>query len=112
MVMSLRRWGRKSPIMFRRLLAWFGLPLAGLALVLTVAVRRLVDDEALRRQLLWAVLLSTLASGAALAVVCFWRSRQWARSLGELTRAFEDIGGNVHVFLAENDLLWPLARTF
>jgi two-component system phosphate regulon sensor histidine kinase PhoR len=98
--------------MFRRLLACFGLPLAGMALALTVAVWRLVEDEVLRRQLLGAVLLTTLACGAALVMVCSWWSRQLARSLRELTRAVEDIGGNARVFLADTDALGLLGRTF
>src|SRR5262249_41411672 len=67
--------------------------------------------EPVRRQLLWTVLLSTLIFAAVVAWVCRWWSLHLARSLGEVTRVVEDIGGNTRVFLAENDLLAPLGRS-
>src|SRR4051794_40604800 len=56
--------------MYRRLLTWFGAPLAALALVLGLAVWRLVEDDRLRGQLLEVVVVAGLGCGAAMALAC------------------------------------------
>src|SRR5258708_21820369 len=77
--------------MFRRLLVCCGLPFVALALVLSLTVWGLVPDDQLRGDLLRVVGLTALACGAGLVVGCVWLSRQLARSVGELTRAVENI---------------------
>jgi two-component system phosphate regulon sensor histidine kinase PhoR len=93
--------------MFRRLLACFGLSLAALALGLCLEVWGLVEDEELRRKLLNAMMVSTLACGAVVFLICI------KRSLRELTRAVENIGvGEARVFLDAKDELCSLGKTF
>jgi two-component system phosphate regulon sensor histidine kinase PhoR len=98
--------------MFRRLLAGFGLPLVAFAALLSVAIWLLVEDIQLRQRLMQVVVLATLVCGAVLAVVCAWWSRRLAGSLRELIGAVENIGGNARVFLAEDDEVTRLGRTF
>jgi two-component system phosphate regulon sensor histidine kinase PhoR len=99
--------------MFRRLLAGFGFLLATLVLALVAAVGSLVEQQPLRLQLIVAVGASALVFAAATVLLCSWWNRQLKRSLRELTRGVEIIGaGNARVFLAANDELGLLGKTF
>jgi two-component system phosphate regulon sensor histidine kinase PhoR len=99
--------------MFRRLLACFFLPLAALGLGLCVAVWAFVEDLQVRRQLLQVVAISSLVCAVVVALLCAWGNGQLKRSLGELMRAVERIGiGDARVFLAANDDLGTLGKTF
>ena len=102
--------------MFRRLLAWFGLPFASLV-PWSAAASPLHPGRRgcfARRQLRQALLLASFVLPALTLVVgpCFWWSWRLARSVGELTRAVENIGGNARVFLSDKDDLGSLGRTF
>jgi two-component system phosphate regulon sensor histidine kinase PhoR len=98
--------------MFRRFLAWFALPVAALGAVLAVAIELLVEDEGLRRQLLRIGVVAGLAALAGVVTLAWWWHRQLGRSIGELARAVEEIGGHARVFLPDDDSLSSLARTF